>query len=605
MSTTASNPPLAEHDALPAGTRFGELELLRVLGVGGFGIVYLAQDHALERQVALKEYMPGSLAGRAKGGYAVSIRSGAHSETYALGLRSFVNEARLLARFNHPSLVKVYRFWEQNGTAYMVMPYLEGRTLRDVRRSMNVPPTEPWIRSVIDPLLDALELLHGEDVFHRDIAPDNILLPPGEVPVLLDFGAARRAIGDRTQTFTAILKPSYAPIEQYAEALQLRQGPWTDLYALGAVVYYLLRGTPPPPATARAVQDDVRLLTQEENPDISPAFLDAIEWAMAVRPVERPQSIAALREVIEGRAKVPPRGRADTTTPQRTVAMPRPHPATSFSPTMPGDQVEAAEMAMEATRPMTVPPGAAWQDEKHTTYPPVGARTAPPAVPIPAEPKTTRPPAPDRSRPDDTTVMPATATREARPLRRRGAWMLAGAAALVGAGAMAAWVAGGRPSSAPDATGSGAAAAIEQPAALANPAAALGAASAASAIDPIEALINSKAKAAAHAAAARPSASRDLAPHPAETSAAVHRAGARREESGREATADRSSAAETSSPAQMQLAATPREACGARVFLSLAVCMEEQCERPRFKTHPQCDKVRAIVERRRHGEGGG
>src|SRR5688500_9505882 len=168
----ASSALIDDHDALPAGTRFGELEILSVLGVGGFGIVYLAQDHALERQVALKEYMPSLLAGRGKG-QMVSLRSGAHTETYALGLRSFVNEARLLARFNHPSLVKVYRFWEENGTAYMVMPYLQGRTLRDVRRSITATPSEAWIRSVIGPLLDGLELLHREDVFHRDIAPDN------------------------------------------------------------------------------------------------------------------------------------------------------------------------------------------------------------------------------------------------------------------------------------------------------------------------------------------------------------------------------------------------------------------------------------------------
>src|SRR6185503_15214741 len=186
--TEGPAPPLQENDALPSGTRFGELEILRVLGVGGFGIVYLAQDHALERKVALKEYMPGSLAGRGKG-MMVSLRSGAHTETYALGLRSFVNEARLLARFNHPSLVKVYRFWEENGTAYMVMPYLQGSTLRDVRHTLGAAPGEAWMRAVLNPLLDALELLHREGVYHRDIAPDNVLLPPGEPPVLLDFGA--------------------------------------------------------------------------------------------------------------------------------------------------------------------------------------------------------------------------------------------------------------------------------------------------------------------------------------------------------------------------------------------------------------------------------
>ena len=123
-----SPPSVAEHDILPAGTRFGEFEIIRMLGVGGFGIVYLAQDHSLERLVALKEYMPASLAARGEGP-AITVRSGAFVDTYAMGLRSFINEARLLARFDHPSLVKVYRFWEDNATAYMVMPYLQGITL--------------------------------------------------------------------------------------------------------------------------------------------------------------------------------------------------------------------------------------------------------------------------------------------------------------------------------------------------------------------------------------------------------------------------------------------------------------------------------------------
>ena len=247
---------LADHDALPPGTRFGEFEIIRVLGVGGFGIVYLAQDHSLERQVALKEYMPASLAARGEGPV-ITVRSGSFAETYAIGLRSFINEARMLARFDHPSLVKVYRFWEDNATAYMVMPYLQGITLRDARRAMADAPDEAWIRSVLEPMLDALERLHNEGVFHRDIAPDNILLPPEGAPILLDFGAARRVISDRTQSLTAILKPSYAPIEQYADMTAMRQGPWTDLYALGAVIHFLLFGVPPAPATARALQSEI------------------------------------------------------------------------------------------------------------------------------------------------------------------------------------------------------------------------------------------------------------------------------------------------------------------------------------------------------------
>ncbi|HEY2188734.1 MAG TPA: protein kinase [Caldimonas sp.] len=321
MSTpppTLSKPSVAaagsDHDALPAGTRFGEFEILQVLGVGGFGIVYLARDDSLEREVALKEYMPASLAARGAGPQ-ITVRSSAFAETYAIGLRSFINEARLLARFDHPSLVKVYRFWEDNATAYMVMPFLQGTTLRDTRRRMAHPPDEAWIRSVIAPILSALELLHREGVYHRDIAPDNILLPRDGPPVLLDFGAARRVISDRTQSLTAILKPSYAPIEQYAEMTQLRQGPWTDLYALGAVIHYLVFGAPPAPATARAVAEDGDAIESRVVPGISPRFLETMSWMLAVRPTQRPQSGEQLRAVLDGNAEIPPRGPAGMTIP--------------------------------------------------------------------------------------------------------------------------------------------------------------------------------------------------------------------------------------------------------------------------------------------------
>ena len=233
--------------ALRPGTRLGEFELLSVLGVGGFGIVYLALDHDLEREVAIKEYLPATLAGRTES-QQVSLRSQADAETFALGLKSFVNEARLLARFDHPSLLKVYRFWEANGTAYMAMPVMHGRTLKEVGEAMTAAPDEATLRALLDPLLGAIERLHAEGVYHRDIAPDNIVIEPDGRPVLLDFGAARRVISDKSQTLTAILKPAYAPIEQYAEAGSVKQGPWTDFYALGATLHYLLLKRPPPPA---------------------------------------------------------------------------------------------------------------------------------------------------------------------------------------------------------------------------------------------------------------------------------------------------------------------------------------------------------------------
>jgi len=195
------------------------------------------------------------------------------------------------------------------------MPFLQGVTLRDTRRGMAHAPDEAWIKSVLTPILSALELLHREGVYHRDIAPDNILLPRDGPPVLLDFGAARRVISDRTQSLTAILKPSYAPIEQYAEMTQLRQGPWTDLYALGAVIHYLVFGVPPAPATARAVAEDGDAIENRVVPGISPRFLEAMSWMLAVRPNQRPQSGEQLRAVLDGQAQIPPRAPPGTTIP--------------------------------------------------------------------------------------------------------------------------------------------------------------------------------------------------------------------------------------------------------------------------------------------------
>ena len=305
-------PPRSANDhpsALPAGTRLGEFELLSLLGVGGFGIVYLAFDHALEREVAVKEYMPASLAGRTET-LQVSLRSQSDADTFALGLRSFVNEAKMLARFDHQSLLKVHRFWEANGTAYMAMPVMRGQTLKEVRAAMGHAPTEAWLRELLTPLLGAIEKLHSEGVYHRDIAPDNIQIDPEGRPVLLDFGAARRVIGDKSQTLTAILKPAYAPIEQYAEAGSVKQGPWTDIYALGATLHYLLLNRPPPPATARAIHDEASALSVQQCAGCSEDFLRTIDWMLAPRPADRPQSVAALREVLEGHA-APPLRRVD------------------------------------------------------------------------------------------------------------------------------------------------------------------------------------------------------------------------------------------------------------------------------------------------------
>jgi len=206
----------------------------------------------------------------------------------------------------------VHRFWEANGTAYMVMPYYDGATLKAVRQSMNSPPDEAWLRRVLDSLLGALEVMHAASVYHRDVAPDNILLLRSGQPVLLDFGAARHVLMGQTQTLTAMLKPAYAPIEQYAEASEFRQGPWTDIYATAATLHYCLTGRAPPTAAARAVHDSyepLRLREDLKNPPVGracdPAWLAALDWGLEVKPQARPQSVAQWREVLAGRAPIP------------------------------------------------------------------------------------------------------------------------------------------------------------------------------------------------------------------------------------------------------------------------------------------------------------
>lgn len=286
-------------NVLPIGTRIGEFEIIGVIGVGGFGIAYLAHDQSLQRTVALKEYMPAAFAMRTDQ-VTVCVSSDEYMETFAAGLKSFVNEAHLLAQFDHPSLVKVYRFWEANGTAYMVMPFYEGPTLKARLAQMPEPPDETWLKEFLRQIFFALEIIHAKQCFHRDIAPDNILMLEGDRPVLLDFGAARRVIEGREQALTVILKAGYAPIEQYGNDDEMSQGPWTDLYALASVVYFTIIGKVPPQAVQRVIGvDPYKPLVEQAKGRYSERFLSAIDTAMALRPKDRPQSVAHFRELLD------------------------------------------------------------------------------------------------------------------------------------------------------------------------------------------------------------------------------------------------------------------------------------------------------------------
>ena len=289
--------PADAAQVLPVGTLVGDFEIVGLIGVGGFGIVYEAEDPVLQRRVALKEYMPASMAARI-GPLQVAMLSESARETFETGRRSFINEARLLAQFDHPSLVKVYRFWEANGTAYMVMPLYRGPTLRRAIVEERIPVSEPWLLGLLAPLLEALEHLHRARCYHRDIAPDNILLIEDGLPLLLDFGAARRVIGDATQDMTVILKPGFAPIEQYGGGSESKQGPWTDLHALACVVYFCATGRVPMASVSRILSDTLPPLAVASGGMLSARFCAAIDHAMRVRIEERTDSVATFRREL-------------------------------------------------------------------------------------------------------------------------------------------------------------------------------------------------------------------------------------------------------------------------------------------------------------------
>jgi len=366
---TAAPPPQVHGDnPLPIGHKLQEYVIEGLIGEGGFGIVYLARDTQLGRVVALKEYMPSSLASRANGGL-VSVRSERQRETFELGRRSFVNEAQLLAAFDQPSLVKVYRFWEQNGTAYMVMPYYQGPTLKQWLLEHGSPP-ESWLLALLAPVLDALEVMHHNRCYHRDIAPDNILLLQQQGtqvggtdavrPVLLDFGAARRVISDATQALTVILKPGYAPIEQYAESSSMKQGAWTDVYALCAVLYAAVTGRAPTPSVSRIVNDELLPAVEAGAGRFTPEFLAVIDAGLAVRPEHRPQDMAALRAMITS-VSPPVARRASDRGGERSAPLPLvdlPPPPAPKPPPSDGFFDKTQVIDRPDTRPAALPPPA-------------------------------------------------------------------------------------------------------------------------------------------------------------------------------------------------------------------------------------------------------
>ena len=289
--------PLMAAKALPAGYRFSEFEIQHVIGGGGFGIVYRAFDHQLQRTIAIKEFMPVSLAVR-DDELRLVLRSERLSKTFQAGLNSFIQEARLLARFNHPNLLQVLRFWVQNDTAYIAMQFYSGCSLSLLQAQHPQSINEAWIRSMLPPLLDAIALIHRDGYLHRDISLENIQIQEDQMPVLLDFGSARQTIGNLSDETETMLRPGFAPIEQYSDNNDSEQGPWTDIYALGAVLHSLITGAPPPVSVVRSIEDSYQPLSQLRPAGYSLPLLQAIDCALALKAEERPQTIAQFAALL-------------------------------------------------------------------------------------------------------------------------------------------------------------------------------------------------------------------------------------------------------------------------------------------------------------------
>lgn len=291
--------------ALPVGTVLREWKIESVLGSGGFGIVYKGSGVYFGETVAIKEYLPGAISDR-RGDQTVTPLDTSSQEIYQHGLQKFVDEAKILWNLSkperHPNIVCVRSLFEINGTAYMVMDFESGvslsKMLKDGRKF-----TEAELLALIKPVAQGLERAHSFGVFHRDIKPANILVSEDGRPVLIDFGSARFDSGQVTSTKVTFYTPPYAAIEQYVRTFP--QGPWTDIYALGVTMYQCITGEKPGEVLERLHGGGEQSLAQIGAAGFSRTVLEAIDWAMQIKPADRPQSISDWLDRLEGRAMRP------------------------------------------------------------------------------------------------------------------------------------------------------------------------------------------------------------------------------------------------------------------------------------------------------------
>lgn len=297
MIESPSNRSMSNTRCLKPGVILKErYKIEEVIGAGGFGITYRAWDPLLQSYVAIKEYYPSGIATRSADSSKVCVPVGQEQREYHRGRIRFLKEAQDVARFqSEPNIVSIYDYLEENDTAYMVMEYLHGCTLKQYIREHGGRLDTDHILHICLSVLDALAVVHKSGMIHRDISPENIFICEDLTVKLIDFGAAKQVYLDGEQTMSVVLKPGYAPPEQYAK--KDKQGPWTDIYALGATLYFAATGEKPEESFGRVLEDTIKPVC-EVNPEIPRAMSQVIMRAMSVKIEDRYQTVEAMREAL-------------------------------------------------------------------------------------------------------------------------------------------------------------------------------------------------------------------------------------------------------------------------------------------------------------------
>ncbi|MCP4997061.1 MAG: serine/threonine protein kinase [Gammaproteobacteria bacterium] len=291
-----TNTPPSARNGLPSGTVIDCYRIIKMIGSGGFSLIYLAEDEDIQDQVVIKEYLPKRFAMRNKN-LRVEVNKPSNMDSFQNGRRLFFLEAKALATLRHPNIVNVRTFFLANDTAYLVMDYERGKNLGSYIKQRKGRLSTKLILTVFPAVLDALDLIHSQGQLHLDIKPSNIHLRPGGKPLLLDFGAVHQFATTRSTQSAQVVTPGFSPVEQYYSAGYV--GPWSDVYAMGATMRACIEGHPPPSSIERHAKDKMRSAKSLFKRYYPNYLLELIDWSMEVDPLLRPQNAGAMLAALK------------------------------------------------------------------------------------------------------------------------------------------------------------------------------------------------------------------------------------------------------------------------------------------------------------------